>query len=69
MIVVMSPNYWGKGETVQEAKQNLRRNGGSTAGHHAIITFGEDSEFLGVDEFGRYHWNGSEPTVEEVNAA
>jgi hypothetical protein len=66
-FVVMSPHYWGKGETLAEAKRNLRKQGGSSKGHHLILEFGEDSEFAGVDELGRYHWDGKPPTVEEVN--
>lgn len=64
-IVAVSPNYWGAGRDLAEAKRNLRKQGGSTAGEHLILTFDDDTEFLGIDELGRYHYNGN-PPVEQV---
>lgn len=56
-IVVLGPNYWGKGTTLAEAKANLRKQGGRLSWGYLILTFPPETEFKGVDDFGRYHYS------------
>lgn len=64
--VVMGNHYWGKGDTLDAAKARFRREGGRLSNGYLVIEFGEGSEFVGVDQLGRYHWKGNEPATTYV---
>jgi len=63
--VVIGHNYWGRGATLDEAKQNFTKQGGRLSKGYRVFIFGVDSEFRGVDEMGYVHWTGGEPEIEE----
>lgn len=65
-FLIMGGNRWGAGDTVEVAKKNFRIQGGKLTGGYALITFDAQTEFHGVDQFGRYHFKGNSPTVTEV---
>lgn len=65
-IVVIGPNYWGKGATLAEAKRNFTKFGGCLSDGYLILTFSAETEFIGVDDIGRYHWRGDVPARREV---
>jgi hypothetical protein len=73
--LIIGQNYFGHGETPQEAKANWRKqHGGSRklSDGYAIVEFPPGIAFSGVDEMGRFHWRyltndtTIEPTVTEV---
>lgn len=66
--VVIGGGVWGKGSTLDEAKRNFSRYGGSLSAGYVILTFGSRSEFAGVDEIGRVHWSGDDPAERHVKA-
>lgn len=69
MIVVIGNHYWGKGETLAEAKKQFRREGGRLSLGYTILDFGTDLTFKGVDQMGRVYWEGEgRPTDTEVPA-
>lgn len=63
----MGYGKWGKGSTRAEARKNAKYFGGDpTRRGMTVLTFDDETEFLGVDQMGSVHWKGNEPTVEEV---
>ena len=67
MILIIGNHYWGKGETLEKAKAQFRREGGRLSLGYIILDFGDDLEFKGVDQMGRVYWNGEgRPTETEV---
>lgn len=67
-IVVIGQFTWGKGTTLEEAKRQWKSHGHNLrlSDGYTILTFDEDSEFLGVDGMARYHWVGNAPEVTDV---
>lgn len=65
-VVVIGHHYWGKGETLPEAKANFRRFGGRLSLGYRILEFDAETEFLGVDDMGYYRWKGNAPTEKDV---
>lgn len=65
-IVLVAPNYWGKGLTFDEAAAQLRRVGGSLANGYHQLTFPPELEFLGVDMMGRMTWTGDTENFKPV---
>lgn len=59
---------WGKGETVEQARRNFRRMGGSTRHGYTILEFAEADQFKGIDSFGGVQYTGENPQVTEVPA-
>lgn len=66
MHVVIGQNYWGANEDLDAAKARFRREGGRLGNGYAILTFDDDTEFLGVDNVGRYMYKGNPPTEKVV---
>lgn len=64
--VVMGQNYWGSGSDLDAAKARFRREGGRLTSGYLLLTFDDETEFLGVDTAGRYSWNGNRPTEQVV---
>jgi hypothetical protein len=65
-VVIIGGGYWAKGTDLPDAKKNFRKYGGSLSRGYGIVTFDAETEFHGVDDFGRYHWKGNKPTIREV---
>jgi len=66
-FVVMSGagyGYWGKGDTLADAKQEFKRQGGRLNDGYAILTFSPESLFSGINSMGSYLYFGPEPTIE-----
>lgn len=66
IILIMGHYAWGKAETLEAAKRNFTRSGGQLSRGYAIIEYGPNSEFDGVDEMGRYYWKGEKPELVKV---
>lgn len=64
--VIVGGGYWGKGNTVAEAKKQFRYQGGKLTGGYGIYTFDEQTVFHGIDSFGRYEYTGNAPALEVV---
>src|SRR5688572_10537440 len=60
--LVMGAWCWGAGDTLQEAKQKFQAQRGRLSDGYLILVFDASTEFLGVDEIGRYHYRGETPT-------
>lgn len=58
--------HWGSGDTLDEAKRRARREGALLGLGYEILTFPEKTEFKGVDEMGRYYWNGEPPETKTI---
>jgi hypothetical protein len=54
---------WGSGDTKALALAEFRRQRGSVRLGYTLIEFTEDTKFEGMDQMGRVHWNGPEPTM------
>lgn len=67
-VVIIGQNYWGKGSTLAEAKKAWQRWGRKLSDGYTVLTFGDGSRFVGVDQMGRVFWEGEEPTEREVKA-
>lgn len=53
--VAMSPNYWGKGETPEAAKRELRAAGG-TLSRYVLYRLPDGATDVGVDGMGQIRW-------------
>lgn len=49
-VIAVSPNYWGRGSTVEQAKAALRRAGGKVAGCELRFIVGDDKAY--IDDLG-----------------
>jgi hypothetical protein len=67
-FVVYGNRRWGAGATLAEAKANFRAQGGRLSDGYGVLTFDADSEFLGLDVFGRYDYVGTRPEETHVPA-
>lgn len=67
-IVIIGQFYWGKGSTLDEAKKEFRKQGGSLSRGYVILTFDAETEFGGVDDMGRYHYTRRDGKDEQPNA-
>lgn len=65
-VIVAGGGRWGRGADLAQAKKNFTRFGGRLSGGYEIIEFGPDTTFTGVDEMGRYYFEGPSPTTREV---
>lgn len=74
-VVVLGPNYWGKGTTEKEAKAKFREHGGVLSRGYVVLTFDPETTFTGVNDMGYYHWRWRDesrtgrppaPTTKEV---
>lgn len=59
-FVVVGANYWGRGCTVAEAKANFRKQGGRLGNGYNVFKFDAETEFRGVDDFGRVHYRSTQ---------
>lgn len=66
LFVIGGNGRWGKGTTLVAAKAAFRAYGGRLSDGYTILTFDADTEFRGVDDLGRTHWNGNHPHVRDV---
>lgn len=66
-IVVIGMYYWGKGETLAEAKANFRKQGGVLSNGYTIYTFDAETEFIGVDDMARFHYKRTDGKDERPN--
>lgn len=64
VVLLMGNGVWAIGDTLAEARKNFTSYGGRLSQGYGIIRYDDTTEFRGVDELGRYHWKGNEPTVE-----
>ena len=62
-FIVIVPNYWGKGKTIEQAWENVSDECGKSkaelkrAGYYAVVVMPETATFKAyVDELGRMHW-------------
>lgn len=57
-VLVMVAHYWGKGETLAEAKAQVRKHGGTFTSGHVAYYFGDGIEVgsPSVDEMGQVRW-------------
>lgn len=58
-FIAMSPNYWGKGESVEEAKKELKKAGG-TLTQYIVIQLPPGTEDAFVDQLGTVRWTWAE---------
>lgn len=65
-FIVAGGGRWGRGNDLAEAKRNFTRFGGRLTGGYEVIEFGPDTTFTGVDEIGRYYFDGPPPATREV---
>lgn len=68
VIVVMGQFYWGRGDTLDEAKKNFKSQGGSLIRGYTIYEFPPETLFMGVNGMGFISWDGPEPKRTEVKA-
>jgi hypothetical protein len=72
-FVAVTVNYWGRGETAEEAEKNLKAAGGAAnARKYGIVIklLPEGATDAYVDDFGAIHWSGVPgATVEVKNTA
>jgi hypothetical protein len=60
--VVLGYWQWGAADTLPDAKRNFQAQHGRVSDGYMILVFDADTEFLGVDDVGRYHYRGNAPT-------
>jgi len=65
-VIVAGGGRWGRGVDLAQAKRNFTRFGGRLSGGYEIIEFGEETTFTGVDDLGRYYFDGPPPSRREV---
>lgn len=65
-FVVIGQGRWGFGENLIRAKKYFTVNGGNLKVAHSIVHFDDATEFKGVDQMGRIHYEGNEPTSVDV---
>lgn len=65
IYIATSPNYWGRGSTVEEAKANLKNEGG-TLSKHIVFVAPEGAEAAWVDGLGGIHWRFPEDYTGEL---
>jgi hypothetical protein len=58
-FIAMSPNYWGKGESVEEAKKELKKAGG-TLTKYLVFQLPPGAEDAFVDQMGTVRWTWAE---------
>ena len=61
-IVIIGQNRWGADPKLVIAKAQFKAQGGKLTEGYLVLTFDTKTEFLGVDNFGRYSWKGNPPT-------
>jgi hypothetical protein len=69
--VAMAPNFWGKGETIEEAKKNLKAAGGKLT-TYIVTQLPPGAEDVYVDQLGYIRWTwseGADKTQESVVVA
>lgn len=62
-FVVIGQNYWGKGDSLDEAKAAWKRQSGGSrklTGGYTVIEFDDGQEFTGVDMFGNVTWTNAD---------
>lgn len=64
--VIIGQNRWGSGVDLKAAKAQFTRQGAKLTKGYTVCAFDKDSSFEGVDQMGRVHWIGNEPTVTEI---
>lgn len=68
VTVVMGQFYWGRGDTLDEAKRNFKAEGGSLMRGYEIFEFPPETLFMGVNQMGVISWDGPEPKRTKVPA-
>jgi hypothetical protein len=66
VFLIMGQFRYGAGLTLEEAKKNFTAHGGKLRKGLTLIKFDSDTEYLGVDQMGRYHYKGNPPELIEV---
>lgn len=59
--VLIGQMRWGSGVDLDAAKRRFKREGGQLTRGYTVLTFDDETEFLGVDQMGRYSWRGNAP--------
>ena len=66
-VLVIGQHYWGHGKDVAEAKKIFKQQGGVLSNGYAIVDFGDDLEFEGVNPIGYVLWKGEgDPKVTQI---
>lgn len=63
-VLILGPNYWGKGDTADEAKKAFRAAGGSLSRGYIVYAFPKGLTALYVNGMGAVSWeweDGAEP--------
>jgi len=63
-VLILGPNYWGKGDTLVEARRNFRGSGGSLNRGYIVYAFPKGLTRLYVDGMGAVAWeweDGADP--------
>jgi hypothetical protein len=55
-LLYVVPNYFGKGDTIKEARDNCRKAGGSLKGPFRLFIMPDGAENVFVDDFGCIRW-------------
>ncbi len=66
--VVIAPNVWGAGASLEEAKRNVKRHGGRLNAGYTVLVFDNDTQWLGINDVGTAFWKGNRPTITEYSA-
>jgi hypothetical protein len=66
MYIAYTSNYWGVGETVVEAKNAMRKAGGSFKDGRIVRKFPEGATNCRMDQMGRILWSGPTGDMEIV---
>ena len=55
-FLVAGNHYYGTGPDLTTAKANFRKYGGTLSDGYTIVEFDSETEFVGMDDLGRYHY-------------
>ncbi len=59
--VIVGYHYWGVGDTLDEAKRNMRKAGGRLGDGYYVVVFDDQTTFDGVDMAGGISYRGNPP--------
>lgn len=59
VTVVVGAGYYGVSNTVEAAKANFRKFGGRLKHGYIVFEFDDQTEFTGIDDFGRVHYKST----------
>ena len=61
-VFIMGQNRWGYGDDLADAKARFRKEGGKLSGFWLAFKVDDDTEFHGVDGYGRVLYVGTCPS-------